>query len=295
MRVLPLERDAVTWSAHSPTLQIEIVRSARQQALTPPKHSEPVTASLPAGASPLHLHLVRARGSFVVTVIVRRLGAELRRREADRHGQRVARCDQERVGERLRDDEVGATTRLMPDTVSGQWPLLFRISGSSANEPTQTLPKSPRSAMHEAQPRRARLAGNVNLVRPGRVVAEDGDRCGLGADARRLEPDRHFDRVAGAELDRIGDHARRLEVGRRRRDLGDPERSVAAVVDRQLLVDERSDATSPKLPASAIAVTTLPVAGPTLKKNGSIETRHRRRVVDCRAASSSRSSRCAGT
>src|SRR5207247_4421191 len=35
---------------------------------------------------------------------------------------------------------------VMLEAVSGHWPLEFRVSGSSANEPTQTRPKLPRSA-----------------------------------------------------------------------------------------------------------------------------------------------------
>jgi len=50
---LRLKATLVTSRVQSPTLQMEIVRSAQEQALTPPKHAEPVTASLPEGALPL--------------------------------------------------------------------------------------------------------------------------------------------------------------------------------------------------------------------------------------------------
>jgi hypothetical protein len=40
------------WSLQSPVLQMVRVRSARQQALIPPKQSEPVMAMMPCGAKP---------------------------------------------------------------------------------------------------------------------------------------------------------------------------------------------------------------------------------------------------
>src|SRR5271165_6041053 len=51
-RFVRLNATLETFSLQSPTLQIEIVRSSRQHARTPPKNVEPVTASLPAGALP---------------------------------------------------------------------------------------------------------------------------------------------------------------------------------------------------------------------------------------------------
>src|SRR5207248_715448 len=46
------------------------VRSERQHALTPPKHSEPLTATLPDGASPETCTIRGPAGSLLVTVIV---------------------------------------------------------------------------------------------------------------------------------------------------------------------------------------------------------------------------------
>jgi hypothetical protein len=51
-RFFRLKATLVTWRSHSPVLQTESVRSAQQHAYTPPKHSDPVTVSLPAGAVP---------------------------------------------------------------------------------------------------------------------------------------------------------------------------------------------------------------------------------------------------
>src|SRR5580658_196395 len=67
---LRLNATLVTSSAHSPMLQMESVRSARQQAFTPPKHSEPLTTRRPAGVSPLTLTMCGLLGSLLVTVIV---------------------------------------------------------------------------------------------------------------------------------------------------------------------------------------------------------------------------------
>src|ERR1700677_3306894 len=53
----------------SPTLQMEIMRSAVQQAFTPPKHVEPVTASLPGGAVPDRATTWGPAGSSLKTVI----------------------------------------------------------------------------------------------------------------------------------------------------------------------------------------------------------------------------------
>src|ERR1700677_5287061 len=64
--------DTCSW--HSPTLQIAIVRSLRQQAFTPPKNAEPVTASCPAGALPETATALGPAGSSLVTVIVAEAG-----------------------------------------------------------------------------------------------------------------------------------------------------------------------------------------------------------------------------
>ena len=78
------------------------VRSAQQPALTPPKVVEPVTASLPAGASPETSTLSGLAGSSLVTVIVADFGPKLAGWKRIGHGQRVARADRDRVREHLR-------------------------------------------------------------------------------------------------------------------------------------------------------------------------------------------------
>src|SRR5271170_6482089 len=60
---------SVTCREQSPTLQTESVRSAQQQALTPPKVVEPATASLPEGASPDTRTVCGEAGSLLATVI----------------------------------------------------------------------------------------------------------------------------------------------------------------------------------------------------------------------------------
>src|SRR6516165_5973573 len=59
-----------TWSLQSPTLQIAMVRSTRQQAGTAPKIVEPVTASFPAGAAPDTFTCFGPAGSLLLTVMV---------------------------------------------------------------------------------------------------------------------------------------------------------------------------------------------------------------------------------
>src|SRR5579862_1496508 len=67
---LRLSETPVTCRAHSPMLQMERVRSALQQALMPPKHSEPATTSLPGGASPEMAIVLGLAGSLLTTVMV---------------------------------------------------------------------------------------------------------------------------------------------------------------------------------------------------------------------------------
>src|SRR5271167_1429596 len=66
-----------TCSLQSPTLQIEMVRSALQQASTPPKNVEPVTASVPDGASPVTTMDPGLPGSLLVMVKVEEAGPTL--------------------------------------------------------------------------------------------------------------------------------------------------------------------------------------------------------------------------
>src|SRR5258708_35518367 len=68
--LLRLNATLVTRSWQSPTLHIEMVRSPRQHAFTPPMHVEPVTASFPEGTFPETATLFAPVGSSLVTVIV---------------------------------------------------------------------------------------------------------------------------------------------------------------------------------------------------------------------------------
>src|ERR1700733_14192212 len=68
--LLRLNATLDTCSLQSPTLQIEIVRSTRQQAGTAPKIAEPVTASFPAGAVPDTCTCFGPAGSLLFTVMV---------------------------------------------------------------------------------------------------------------------------------------------------------------------------------------------------------------------------------
>ena len=69
-RLLRLNATLETRSLQSPTLQMDIVRSSQQQALTPPKHVEPVTAIVPEGALPVTLIVFGPAGSLLAIVIV---------------------------------------------------------------------------------------------------------------------------------------------------------------------------------------------------------------------------------
>ena len=71
--------------------------------------------------------------------------------------------------------------------VSGQWLLLFKISGSSLNEPTQTLPKWPVSAIIRLSREVSCIAGNADLMRTRRIAARHRDGCGLVARAGGLK------------------------------------------------------------------------------------------------------------
>src|SRR5579864_4666951 len=68
-RLLRLKITLETCSRQSPALQIEIVRSSRQQARTPPKKVEPVTTNRPAGALPETAIERGPPGSLLFTVI----------------------------------------------------------------------------------------------------------------------------------------------------------------------------------------------------------------------------------
>src|SRR5712691_8398597 len=135
-----------TCRGHSPTLQMASVRSARQHAFTPPKQSEPVTASLPDGASPVTANVCGLPGSPLVTVMVAAFGPKLA-------GAKRIGIVSELPGPMSKENDWTFGTRNSADedeiaeTVSGHGPLLLRMSGSSAKRPTQTLPKLPLLAM----------------------------------------------------------------------------------------------------------------------------------------------------
>src|SRR5271167_1740642 len=140
-----LNATLVTSSAHSPILQIEIVRSARQHAFTPPKHSEPVTTSRPAGASPLTFTVCGLPGSLLVTVIVPAAGPKPV--GAKRIGSASESPGPITSGKDSTSGAWNGAVAVIANTVTGQWPLLLSTSGLSANRPTQTLPKLPLSAI----------------------------------------------------------------------------------------------------------------------------------------------------
>src|ERR1700677_1211373 len=68
-RLFRLNATLETCSLQSPTLQMAMVRSTRQQAGTAPKMVEPVTASLPAGAVPETWTRFGPDGSLLSTVM----------------------------------------------------------------------------------------------------------------------------------------------------------------------------------------------------------------------------------
>src|SRR4051812_19296085 len=112
-------------------------------------HSEPVTTSLPAGASPRTSSACAPEGSLVVTVIFavlppKLVGAKRIGRGSVAPGA-TDKGSESTCGTRKSDDD-----ELTPVINSEQYPLLLTSSGSSANEPTHTLPKLPASAMARA-------------------------------------------------------------------------------------------------------------------------------------------------
>ena len=96
--------------------------------------------------------------------------------------------------------------------VSVHLPLLVMISGSSANEPTQTWPKFPLSAMIRFAFGVRADAGDGHGRGSGRVVAEDGDRAGLRTGAVGWKRIGHVDRIARTDPERVARDARREEI-----------------------------------------------------------------------------------
>src|ERR1035441_3855137 len=141
---LRLNLTLVTCSGQSPTLQMESVRSARQQALTPPKQSDPLTASLPGGASPVSCTVWTPAGSLLLIVMVAELGPIFdgwKRMGSGNAspGPTVSGSESTSGTMKSVDDEE------MPAMESVQLPLLLRITGRSTNDPTHTRPQSPLS------------------------------------------------------------------------------------------------------------------------------------------------------
>src|SRR5580658_1689129 len=136
--------DTCSWQ--SPTLQIEMVRSALQHAWTPPKNVEPVTASLPDGASPVTTIDAGLAGSLLVMVRVEEkeptpAGAKRIGTGTDEPGPIDSGYD------RTCGTPNSAAELVMSVTDRTHDPLLFRISGSSTNDPVQAAPMFPLPAM----------------------------------------------------------------------------------------------------------------------------------------------------
>src|SRR5208283_1260673 len=158
---LRLNATLVTCRAHWPTLQMDIVRSAQQQAVTPPKFVEPVTASLPGGALPDKAIVCEPAGSSLVTVRIADLPPKLAGSKRMGTGRKfpapmLIGNDNTSGARNSPEDEV------MPVTESVHFPLLLKISGSSAKEPTHTFPKFPLSAI--SRTRRGATAVPVTVI-----------------------------------------------------------------------------------------------------------------------------------
>ena len=121
-------------------------------------------------------------------------------------------------------------------------PAVVQRQGSSAKEPTQALPKSPAFGTTTASRGGLAVPETARLIRPGRVVAGHRDRRRLRAEARRAEAQRQCDGIARANDQRVKHDARELELGRRGDDARHTQRTRAAVVEGEVLVDEASQA-----------------------------------------------------
>src|SRR5271169_5495460 len=125
---------------------MEMVRSALQHAWMPPKNVEPVTASWPDGASPVTAMDAGLAGSLLVMVTLAEAGPTLV--GAKRIGSGTDSPGPMDIGyEMTCGTWKSADELVMPVIERTQAPLLFRIRGSSANEPTQAVPMFPLSAM----------------------------------------------------------------------------------------------------------------------------------------------------
>ena len=240
-RLLRLKRTLVTSRAHSPVLQIERVRSAQHPTVTPPNVVEPETVSLPGGASPETLTLIGTREIVARDGDCPGLGAEAEGLEPDRHRQRVAWPDGDRVGQDFWREEIGC---------AGRNPGNGKLALAAVGHDQRFIGKRADADVAEASPIRddqVRLGrckdpGNGDHVGPGRVVAGDDDRAGLRTiGSRRLEADDHIDRIAGIDKKGVSKHAWREEV-RGSGDVEDPKRASPGVVDGEQFVGQRAEA-----------------------------------------------------
>src|SRR4051794_1066232 len=121
---------------------MEMVRSARQQAFTPPKHREPVTTSLPDGAKPETANVRGPAGSSLVTVIVADLGPKLV------GWRRIGTCREPPAStlsgyDKMLGTRNSAEEEVMPVIVSVQCPLLLKDIISSTKDAMHAFPKLP--------------------------------------------------------------------------------------------------------------------------------------------------------
>jgi hypothetical protein len=124
---------------------MEIVRSAQQHAVTPPKTVDPVTASSPEGALPFTAIVAGLAGSLLITVIVPETGPK------PVGWNRIGTVSEPPAAMFNGYDSTSGTRNavefdVIASIVNVHLPLLFNTSGSSAKCPTQTFPKFPVSA-----------------------------------------------------------------------------------------------------------------------------------------------------
>src|SRR5262249_17649749 len=170
---------------------------------------------------------------------------------------------------------VGTTNSLSEDVmlliVSAQRLLLFRITGSSRNEPTQTLPKLPPPGTTRL--RRGRSAVPDTLIECGpcgssltMVIVADLAPALVGAKRRATSTASPSSSMIGYETTlgtwNSGDDEVMLVIE------SGPSPPLSIVSSSST---NEPTQTWPKFPWSAMAVTTRPSARSTLKKNGSIE------------------------
>src|SRR5208282_6450889 len=129
-----------TCSAQSPTLQMLRVRSARQQAFTPPKQSDPVTASLPAGASPETCTVSGLPGALLVIVIDAAAGPNaVGSKRIGISNESPAAMVRGYVNTSGSRNSPAETAILVMESV--HLPLFANVNGSSTKDPRHTLPK----------------------------------------------------------------------------------------------------------------------------------------------------------